>query len=202
LGIDGVAGDLDAVDGPQPSDRHFQDVGLHVSLEVDTLDASIFPTFGVRAGVAWLRRYEALGSDEDYEILTANGYGAYTVGGQTFGLLAGAQVETSGQTQIANMVGIGGLFRVSGLGPVKVVGPEGALASLITYRNVSGPLYLGGSIEAGGIWDGWDEIDSEAVMVGASVFAGMRTPVGPIYLAYGWAEAGERAAYLIFGQIF
>ena len=122
--------------------------------------------------------------------------------GQTVGLLTKAQAESDGVTPIQQSFTIGGLFRVSGLGPLVTGGPEGALASLLTYRNVTGPVYLGGSVEAGGVWDGWDTIDSEAVVCGGTVFGAVVSPIGPIYLGYGWAEEGERAAYLVVGQIF
>jgi len=201
FGIDFQHGDLD-FDEVHPSiEGDFDDNGLHASFEVDTLDASVFPSEGVRARTTWKRRFESLGADEDFEVVGVMGYAVHTLADQTIGLLARLQFETGGQTQPSEAFRVGGLFRLSGLGPIAVAGPEGGLVSLITYRDVGG-VYLGGSVEAGGVWDGWDTINSHEVVFGGSVFSGVSTPIGPIYLAYGWAENGEKSAYLIIGQIF
>ncbi|HKB16359.1 MAG TPA: BamA/TamA family outer membrane protein, partial [Planctomycetota bacterium] len=177
-------------------------VGLHASLEVDTLDSSVFPSSGLRAIASWRRRFEELGSDADSEVVNLEGYAVETFFGQSIGLLTSMQFETGGQTQIQDVFVIGGPFRVSGLGSVALGGAEGGLASLITYREIGGSLYFGGSVEAGGVWDGWSTIDSDEVIFGGSVFTGYASPIGPIYLGYGWAEGGEKAAFFIMGQIF
>jgi NTE family protein len=201
FGVDFQRGDLDFDDVHPPAEGDFDDNGLHASLEIDTLDASIFPKSGVRARATWKRRFESLGSDEDFEVVDVAGYGVETIEGQSIALFTSLQFETGGQTQPSEAFAVGGLFRVSGLGPVAMGGPEGGVASLITYRRLAG-VYLGGSVEAGGVWDGWDTINSHEVIFGGSVFSGLETPLGPIYLAYGWAENGEKSAYLIVGQIF
>ena len=199
FGPSGQWGNIDLEDGPS---EDFDDVGLRASVEVDTLDSSVLPSSGVRAVARWRRSFESLGSDADSAVADLTGYGAKTFHGQTVGLLTRAQFESDGQTPVERSFTIGGLFRVSGLGPVVTGGPEGGLASLLTYRSVTGPLYLGGSVEAGGVWDGWDTVDSRAVVFGGSVFGAVVTPIGPVYLGYGWAEGGERAAYLVVGQLF
>lgn len=198
FGLEGAWGEVDIENGPS---EHFDDVGLRATVEIDTLDSAMLPSSGVRAVARWRRSFEELGSDADSAVVDLTGYGAATFAEQTLGLLAKVQAESDGETPIQQSFTIGGLFRVSGLGPIVTGGPEGALASLLTYRNVTGPVYLGGSFEAGGVWDGWDTIDSEAVVLGGTVFGAVVTPIGPIYLGYGWAEEGERAAYLVVGQI-
>ncbi len=40
------------------------------------------------------------------------------------------------------------------------------------------------------------------VMVAGSVFLGLDSPIGPVYLAYGHAEGGNDSVYLFLGQPF
>ena len=40
------------------------------------------------------------------------------------------------------------------------------------------------------------------VIIAGSVFLGLDTFLGPIYLAYGHAEGGQDSAYLFLGQTF
>ncbi|MCI0585283.1 MAG: patatin-like phospholipase family protein [Planctomycetes bacterium] len=201
FGIDFQAGDLDFDDVHPSIEGDFDDNGLHASLEIDTLNASIFPTSGVRALAKWKRRFESLGADEDFEVVDVGGYAVATVAGQSVGLLSSLQFETGGETQVPEAFAVGGLFRLTGLGGTARAGPEGGVASLITYRKMGG-VYLGGSFEAGGVWDGWDTTNSHSIIFAGSAFAGLATPIGPVYLGYGLAENGEKAAFLIIGQIF
>jgi NTE family protein len=201
-GIDYGAGEVDSVSGLPLPDDDLIDAGLHASFLVDTLDSSMFPGAGVRAGATWKRRFESLGSDQEYETVRLDAFGAQTVWDQTFVLATSLQFQTSSQLQAASAFSIGGLFRVSGLGPISIGGPEGGLVTLLTYRALTPRgIYVGGSIEAGGVWSDWDTIDSDVVRIGGSVFAGLVTPIGPVYFAYGFAEQGEQSAYLVVGKI-
>ncbi|MGH7151350.1 MAG: hypothetical protein ACREIU_11665, partial [Planctomycetota bacterium] len=201
FGVDFQRGNLD-FDGVHPSiEGDFDDNGLHASLELDTLDASVFPTSGVRFGARWKRRFESLGADADFEVVDVGEYAVATISGQSVGLFSALQFETGGQTEPAEAFAVGGPFRLSGLGSTKRAGPEGGIASLITYRRLGG-FYLGGSFEAGGVWDGWDTTNRNSIIFAGSVFSGLSTPLGPMYLGYGWAENGEKAAFLIIGQLF
>jgi NTE family protein len=201
FGIDFQRGNLHFEESSPTVEGDFDDNGLHASLEIDTLNASLFPSEGVRVGARWKRRFESLGADSNFEVVDVGGYAVTTVAGQSVGLLSSLQFETAGETEPAEAFAVGGLFRLSGLGGTTRAGPEGGVASLITYRKM-GAVYLGGSFEAGGVWDGWDTTNSRSIIFAGSVFSGLATPIGPIYLGYGWAEEGEKAAFLIIGQIF
>jgi NTE family protein len=64
------------------------------------------------------------------------------------------------------------------------------------------PVYIGGSIEAGGVWFSSDEISTDSLQLAGSVFAGIDSPIGPIYFAYGHAEGGVNSIYLNVGSLF
>ena len=62
------------------------------------------------------------------------------------------------------------------------------------------PVYLGGSLEAGGFWESRRQIGRDWIGAG-SVFLGVDTFLGPIFLGYGYAQGGHNALYLTFGSL-
>jgi len=64
------------------------------------------------------------------------------------------------------------------------------------------PVYIGGSIEAGGVWFTRDDISTDSLQMAGSIFAGIDSPIGPIYFAYGHAEGGVNSIYLNVGSLF
>ena len=81
---------------------------------------------------------------------------------------------------------------------------------MVAYRRIANPrfftlklpLYVGGSIEAGNTFDELRNVEASALIVAGSVFFGMDTPFGPLYLAYGMAEGDRQSGYLFLGQRF
>ena len=83
-----------------------------------------------------------------------------------------------------------------------------ALGRLVYYRRltdatklISVPVYLGGSLEAGGIWDSREAINREDLIGAGSVFVGIDTFPGPMFLGFGHAEGGNNSFYLSFGSL-
>ncbi len=57
-------------------------------------------------------------------------------------------------------------------------------------------------MEAGNVWNDLGDMSLDDLIVAASGFAGADTPLGPVYLAYGYAEGGNDSVYLFLGQTF
>jgi NTE family protein len=64
------------------------------------------------------------------------------------------------------------------------------------------PLFAGGSLEIGGAWNDYDDIDFPSLIPAGSLFLGVDTPLGPFYLAGGLAEGGNASMYLLLGRLF
>ena len=58
--------------------------------------------------------------------------------------------------------------------------------------------YVGGTLEAGGVWQ--DAISLDDTIIAGSVFLGTDTVIGSMYLAYGHAEGGHQGVYLFLGR--
>ena len=62
------------------------------------------------------------------------------------------------------------------------------------------PVYAGVSLEYGNVFQNSDEIQIDNGLLAGSLWLGLDTPIGPVYLASGWAEGGNNAFYLSLGQ--
>ena len=62
------------------------------------------------------------------------------------------------------------------------------------------PFYIGGSVEAGNAWQSRSDMGFESALVNGSLFAGVDTFLGQLYLAAGFSEEGETNFYLFFGN--
>ena len=65
---------------------------------------------------------------------------------------------------------------------------------------VGGKLHVGVSLEAGNAWSEADGIGLDELKGGVSVFVGMETLLGPLFLAYGRVTTGSDTFYLFIGK--
>ncbi len=64
------------------------------------------------------------------------------------------------------------------------------------------PLYAGGSLEVGTVWDSLDRIEAEATIPAGSLFLGADTPLGPFYMGAGFSKDSHASLYLMLGKFF
>ncbi|KPJ81393.1 MAG: hypothetical protein AMJ58_05380, partial [Gammaproteobacteria bacterium SG8_30] len=63
------------------------------------------------------------------------------------------------------------------------------------------PTYAGLSLELGNVWDDRSDIGFGAARLNGSLFLGLDTPLGPVYLAVGVDEGGGSSLYLLLGRL-
>nr|WP_229821686.1 patatin-like phospholipase family protein [Photobacterium aphoticum] len=105
---------------------------------------------------------------------------------------------------------LGGLFNMSGYHRYELNGRYRAFGALVySYRlldndfgALSVPVYIGGSLEQGGVWDDERDISLSTSLTAGSLFVGLDTPIGPVYLAYGHAESSQSSFYFSVGSSF
>ena len=187
-----------------------KDGGVRFRFRVDTRDEFIFPEHGVDVDATWSRSLESFGSTTAYTRAWGYASVAMTAGRNTFvpRVEGGAIVE--GPAAVNNTFNLGGWLRLSGLGTDELVGERYVLGSLIYYYRLStinlGTLspriYAGFSVEAGNTYEEGDPITCDSLLYSGGVFVGGRTPLGPVYLAYTFAEGGRTRTYLNVGGRF
>lgn len=174
----------------------------------DTLDSVQFPTKGSRTQLTYLRATPALGGDDEGDVANlawdkALGKGRHTV-------LLGLRAKTIFGTPetIRTTSFLGGLANLSGFGEREVIGNHSVLARAVYYRRFgrldalfSVPTYVGGSLEYGGAFQDRDDIDGDSLIAAGSVFLGVQTPLGPIFLGYGRNDLDLDSFYLTFGSL-
>jgi len=113
-------------------------------------------------------------------------------------------------TDINLLFPLGGFLNLSGLRADSLTGPNFGIARLVYYRQIGRggpgyldvPTYLGMSLEAGNVWQKRSEARFGNTEKDASVFVGMDTFLGPVYLASGFDRHGNQAFYLFLGRTF
>jgi NTE family protein len=197
---------------PLPDER-FQEGGAMFSYRYDTLDSVYFPTRGGFLYTDYRLFREELGSDYDFERWQAIGQAAYSFGNDDRNTViltgrTGQSIDAPNEPQ--NYFQLGGLFNLSGLGHNFFAGRQMAFAMAQYQRRLSSnsvlpldlPVFLGASIEGGQLWSERSDVSSGDFINAGSIYLGMDSPLGPIYLAYGRSEDSQDAIYLTLGWPF
>ncbi|AEY02818.1 patatin family outer membrane protein [Oceanimonas sp. GK1] len=213
LGVQGLTGSIDArnLDGG----LDVTSAGPYLRLTHDTLNNVFFPTHGEAAALTlgyYRNRLEGQGSNEnvaglDYELDWLRPWNAdrHTLIGKL--VLGGSTAE---QPLPVFARSLGGLFNLSGYQSEQLSGRYSGLAGLLYHYRWAdndfgafrSPVYLGGSLERGGVWNSGAEVGWDNALTAGSIFVGVDTNWGPLYLAFGQAEGDKSSVYLYFGNLF
>jgi NTE family protein len=204
---------------PQPK-TGFNGNGYFARFSVDQLDDVRFPHNGQLASVEWNSEKYEQGSDEPldrlsvrpFDRLSVNYLTAGTFGRNTamFWVSGGATFNQASTTDVRTQYPLGGLFNLSGIAANSLAGPQFAIGRVLLYRKIGKggdgpfdfPTYVGVSLEAGNVYDKLGDISWASTRKDASVFLGIDTLLGPVYLATGYEEHGREAFYLFLGRTF
>jgi NTE family protein len=179
-------------------------------LMVDSRNNVPFPSKGValRATMDW--ETPALGADESTRRFHAIGLAAFSSGKNVVQVLAtgGSPVKTD--LPYYDGFKLGGFRRLSGYRQDELMGPYMAFGSVSYMREINrfktsiigGAYYLGVSLEAGNVWRVGSDVSLSDLRYAGSVFIGIDSPLGPVYVAYGRAEGGRAAATFQLGVAF
>ena len=105
---------------------------------------------------------------------------------------------------------LGGFLNLSGLAPDSITGRHFAITRALFYRQIGRggegflnvPAYLGFSAELGNVWESRADISVGSAQRHGSVFLGLDTLLGPVYLGTGFADDGSTGFYLFLGRTF
>jgi NTE family protein len=187
----------------------FEGVSAGARLRIDTLDSTRFPRRGGLLNLEGRWIEETGSNDGAFGLVQLTAGHTFSFGENTIspGFSLGTVWDESANLPVFSL---GGFLRLSGLVPDERAGPNLLFGNVVAYRRIANPrfltlklpLYVGGSIEAGNTFDALRDVEASALIVAGSVFLGMDTPLGPLYLAYGTAEGGRHSGYLFLGQRF
>jgi len=178
-------------------------------IDYDRLDSINFPKSGSLANLTWTMEKKSLGADIDQSKLQVNLLKAGNWRENTVLLWAGLGGVARTEAPAASGFSVGGFFNLSGYEKAELSGRYAAMLRMIYFRELGRipgalniPFYAGVSLEAGNVWDNRDDIRADTLMTAGSILLAMDTPLGPLYVARGFAEGGRSKSYIFLGRSF
>jgi NTE family protein len=177
-----------------------------VEFRYDSLDDLYFPQRGSTLQARWTLSEESLGAEVDYRAAELAASRALSLGRHT--LVVGGEFATvyDGEAPFHEQYNLGGFLNLSGLEVDQKLGQHRGIGRVVYYYRWSSnpvlPVYLGMSAEAGQVWIEEDEISFGNLEAAGSLFLGLDSPIGPVFLAGGIAEGGNKSIYVFLGQPF
>ncbi|WP_378081167.1 patatin-like phospholipase family protein [Aeromonas bestiarum] len=215
LGLEGKVGAID-IRNVADAKVDASSWGPYVRFEHDTLDSRYFPYQGVywdvKSGYSHVK-IEPTGEPTEntegvnYHLTMIK---PWSWDRHSLNLMLEGGGSTSQEEYPLFVQDLGGLFRLSGFQHYQLSGRYSLFGGLRYIYRVAdndfgalrAPLYLGGSLEQGGVWDKGEEINMESSFTAGSVYVGVESFLGPIFLGYGMAEGGNNMFYLQLGTTF
>jgi NTE family protein len=160
---------------------------------------------------SWYNRsLRSYGADADRSQAYLLAQQAWSFGRNTLVPAVEALKTLDGTVTLVSAYDLGGVFRLSGLGPNQLVGESGGLATLAYYRELSrvdlgalsARVFAGASMEAGNVYQPGEPVTVDTLRHGGSLYLGAQTAIGPAFLGVGFADGGERRVYFMIGQRF
>jgi NTE family protein len=185
------------------------DVGLGAfrgRVVADQLDNPNFPHTGYFGVIDYYAALPGVGADDRYRRIDARFSKAFTYDAYT--LLAGARYGSYVNSELPpyDLLSLGGFLNLSGYQKDQLYGQKVGFGRLVAYWRASqtllGNFYLGGSFEAGNVWQRNESAAFNDLLYAGSVFLGYDTPLGPLYIAVGAAEGGHTTLYVYLGKVF
>jgi len=176
-----------------------------VRAQYDSQDHRYFPGLGSLAKVEFRWSTPSLGADQEFEQISTVYLHAWTAGRHSF--MAGTEIDVSSDDAIPvqSLYRAGGFPRMSGFEYNELLGENfGMLITGYRYKMLEGsffPGYLGGTIEYGNVHADSADLFSDPILNG-SIYLGIDSLLGPLYLGVGFGEGGRRVPFLSIGSIF
>jgi NTE family protein len=172
------------------------------------MDSVHFPRFGWRSAMTVFKSSSSLGADRDYTRWDVDANTAYSLGGHTFSaaMKAGGKIGSDPLPRY-ELFQWGGFLQQSGYATGQLLGERLTFGRLMYYHRIlRGSLlegaYGGISLEAGKVGSPLVPGSPQGLLKSGSVFVAADSPIGPAYLAYGYAAGGSNSFYFYLGRAF
>lgn len=180
-------------------------------LSYDQLDDVNFPRRGQSVTLEWRSESTALDADASTDLASLDWLIARSKGRNTGVLWSSFGTRFNDQLgEARTLYPLGGFLNLSGTAPDSIAGRHFGIVRALYYRKIGRggegflnvPTYAGLSLEAGDVWERRSDAAWGAARKSASLFLGLDTFVGPVYLGSGFDDRGETAYYLFLGRTF
>ncbi len=184
--------------------------GLELRFHRDTEDSVMYPRQGGQMLFSLTQTFEGMGADYDQTRFIGRVSHAWSFGEFTLAPYVEYGEDGEPAENFTDFFFLGGPGRLSGLGNRELYGDRVFLARLGAYQrlkriDIAGiriRLYAGLSLELGNTLYLDEPMTVDSMMYGGTVFVGAATPVGPLYLGWGYTEGGRNRWYFALGDSF
>jgi NTE family protein len=172
--------------------------------DYDTLDSANLPHSGSQLSIHLNMDIE--NREENVGEVSIDGLSVATVGRYSIAGFLSIDGEVSPDGLDPHF--LGGFQRLSGFSENQLFGNIAMVTGVRAYRNTRsnflfGPdSFIGASLEYGGVWNDWSDIDNDEALFHGSIFTGAETPLGPVMLGVGFGQNNEWAARFSLGSRF
>jgi len=172
----------------------------------DTLDKRQFPTEGSGGIVYGNFSNTGLGAERTYKTVSFSLSKVLTLGRNVwaFALRGGSDLNSNAPSY--DQFKLGGLYNFSGYRLHELIGREFAFGGLQYRRRIADisetlgtAVYAGATLEAGNVFHRLDGTSARGALIGGSLFLGVNSKLGPVYVGYGHSEGNHYAFYLYLG---
>jgi NTE family protein len=194
-----------------PASGHATLGAVNAQLTLDRLDSLNFTHKGYRLYGQLYSSLSALGADDVYSYWRGLMNGAQTWGRHTLeALVTGGGKIGANEIPAYDLFSLGGFLYLSGLQRQQLKTEEFVFGRLV-YRTKLADIpffegiYVGASLEAAHlkpvipVWQG-ERVDGYLNVAAGSVYLGVDSPLGPLYVGFGYANRDNRAIYLFLGR--
>ncbi|NRB71744.1 MAG: patatin-like phospholipase family protein [Xanthomonadales bacterium] len=204
LGAETFRGDTKVVVGPERLKEPFRGGEWQASLLLDRLDDLFLPRSGSLLRLEYSISDDALGADTEFSQFRSQLFTSKTLGRHNVLAFGRYNTTTDKRAPLYALFTGGGFLNMSGFEPNELVGQHYGMVGLGYRYQVldSGylPGYLGGSIEYGRAADRRGDLFDDGILNGSVYFA-YDTPLGPLYLGWGWNEERSGLIFLRLGAL-
>ena len=171
------------------------------SLDFDQLDRLYFPTRGWKTRLRYFNSVDNNYGRVDAGITVAYSLSDYVINGQLT-----RTAGSNGPLPTRDPASLGGLFYLSGFGKNQILGGSSTFGSIRGEKIIGrmplglrGDMRVGLSLEGGKMDDLYTETNKTGWLNSTAIYLGGETPLGPVYLGYGYSTKGSSNIILQIG---
>lgn len=195
--INGIA-DVGGAALPNVNERYG---GALFSLNLDRRNRIYFPSRGWRGDLSF---FDA--NKEGYQKLSSDLTGAYKVNNYVFSARAAYVASLKSDLPLYDAVMLGGFLNLSGYATNQILGDDAFYTNLRAERiighmplGLNGDLRLGFALEAAKLQANYTMPDTDGWLDSGVLYLGGETPLGPMFLGYGFTFSGDYNLYFKLG---
>jgi NTE family protein len=195
--IKGTA-DVSAIELPD-ADEHYG--GTLFSLNLDRRNRIYFPSHGWRSDITFFDAH-----NESYKKLSVDLGGAYKLNDFVFAVRTLYVASLAGELPFYDAVMLGGFLNLSGYASNQILGDDVFYGHLRAEKiigrmplGLNGDLRMGFAVEAAKLQTIYTMTNEGHWLDSGVVYLGGETPLGPLYLGYGFTFSGDYNLYFKLG---